>query len=413
MYFQSVGRETVPLSPPKRAISYAEIYEDQTFVHAAVNKLYRQISALPLRVYRKLDNGEREEVRDGSLNTLLEKPAPSMNAFNLKQWVSKPLFIHGNALIAKYRGNGSSKAPTELLPMRWPDISAWARPGSPVVETWGTGQTGEERTIDAGETVHVAWLDGESQVGVSPLKPLAKVVRLEDSVRRFQVSSFDNAARPGSALIPPEGFQYQQGQREELRQEIRETHGGVDQAMKMALLAPGFDVKPLSYSAQEAELIAQRQLSREEVAAVYDLPGPLIGDLTHGTYSNVEELHKQLYKTTLPPHLGMIAGSIQAQLIDPEPEWQGLFVEFDISEQLKGDPRDHAEAIRLQVEAGLLTRNEGRRRLNLPPVDEPMADELFANVNNQAPLSRAQEIQRGEQGRQLPPAPAENTPDLP
>jgi phage portal protein BeeE len=45
------------------------------------------------------------------------------------------------------------------------------------------------------------------------------------------------------------------------------------------------EVTPLTWTPVEAALMEQRQLSREEVGMVYDLAGPLINDLTHGTYS--------------------------------------------------------------------------------------------------------------------------------
>jgi hypothetical protein len=41
----------------------------------------------------------------------------------------------------------------------------------------------------------------------------------------------------------------------------------------------------------------------------------------------------------------------------------------------------------MQVEAGLVTRNEARRILNMPPLDDPAADSATVNANNQAPLA--------------------------
>jgi phage portal protein BeeE len=49
---------------------------------------------------------------------------------------------------------------------------------------------------------------------------------------------------------------------------------------------------------------------------VYDLAGPLMNDLTHGTYSNVEEL-KGLYRDVVPPWTTLIVDTFQAQLLDP------------------------------------------------------------------------------------------------
>jgi hypothetical protein len=100
----------------------------------------------------------------------------------------------------------------------------------------------------------------------------------------------------------------------------------------------------------------------------------------------VQVLLDSLYRDILPPWLTLIQQTFQAQLLDQQPEWSDRFLEFDLSAKLKGDPVQLATSLKLQVEAGLLTRNEARRILNLPPMSDPAADELTANLNNQGTL---------------------------
>jgi phage portal protein BeeE len=85
-------------------VSYQRLYESQPFVATAVNKLYRQILRLPLKVYQLDDDGNRERVRDHPVADLLANPWPRGDAIHLKQRVSLPVLLHGNALIAKVRG---------------------------------------------------------------------------------------------------------------------------------------------------------------------------------------------------------------------------------------------------------------------------------------------------------------------
>lgn len=368
-----------------RMVSFSTIYSTQPVVAAVVNKLVRQLSTIPLKVYRLTAGGDRERVRDHPLETLLRRPAPRRGPVHLKQWMTLPTLIHGNSLIAKYRMDPEGP-PTELIPLDWRHLSAWATHGGPV-EFWQTTQTGQTRYINVGETVHFAWESPNGEIGVSPLEQLGVSVRLEDAAQRFATASFWNSARPSGALVLPEGQVLTPDQREELRAQIKAMHGGVDNAFRVALLTGGMDWKPMSFSAQEAELINARELNRAEICFVYDVKPTVIGDLTHGTYSNVEELNKDLFKTTLRPWAAMIEEVIQAQLIDPEPEWAGLFVEFDLNEQLKGDIERRAPALRGYVEAGIMTRNEARKIENLPSLDG--GDELMFPANNQAPLADA------------------------
>ena len=368
-----------------RTVSFATVYRSQPAVAAATNKLTRQIASLPLKVYRTNSAGEREEVANHPLVGLLAAPMPRRGPVNLKQWLAMPALVHGNALLAKFRPK--SGPPTGLVPLDWRYVSGYAAPAGPV-EWWGftAAGNGEELFLDAEESVHFAWQAPEGEVGVSPLEQLGATVDTDDMIRRHTAASFRNGARPASALVPPPGYRWQDGEKAELRQAIKAQHGGPDKSFDVALLGGGFDWKILSFSAVEAQLLQQRQLHREEVNAVYDVAGPLAGDLAHGTYSNVSELGQQLYKITLRPWLALLEETLQAQLIDPEPEWQGLSVRFDLGEVLRGSRSEEIAAARDAFTNGLMTLNEARAVLQLPKIDSPGADVPQLPVNNLAPL---------------------------
>lgn len=131
---------------------------------------------------------------------------------------------------------------------------------------------------------------------------------------------------------------------------------------------------------------------------VYDMPPPLVGDFTRATYSNVEETNRALYKIHIPPWLALCEDALQAQLIDPEPEWRDCFVRFDLSEALKGDPAAEATAQSALVTNGIITRDEARQRLGLRRAGGA-AGELMYPANNEQPLADLDEAPTGE----LPP----------
>ena len=66
------------------------------------------------------------------------------------------------------------------------------------------------------------------------------------------------------------------------------------------VLEDGMTLKPMGFNAKESELGA-RKLSREEVAAEYHVPLPMVGILDHATFSNIREQHKQLSQNCLGP----------------------------------------------------------------------------------------------------------------
>jgi HK97 family phage portal protein len=241
------------------------------------------------------------------------------------------------------------------------------------------------------DSIHLRWASSNvNGLGVSPLKALATTIKLDDSARTFQQSSFANGAQPGSMIVPPENFTYKAHQKEELREDIKRRFGGSKGAFDVALLAPGFDWKSIAFSPRDSEIVAARQINREEIAMVYDLSGPMINDLEHGTYSNVAELGRMLYVTTLRPVIRRIEETLNAQLIDCEEEWAGekLFIEADLSEVLRGNRREEIDAASEAYTNGLLTLNECRAILGLPRIDHELADMPFVAANNMKTLDQ-------------------------
>lgn len=366
--------------------SFAGIYNSQPVVAAVVDKLARRIGTLPFDGYRREADDSRQVVRGDALDSLIRRPMPRWSTVHLNHFVAQSLLIHGNALLAKVRGADPEAPPDMLWPLDWAYVSAYAPQGGRI-EWWSTYQfDGEERFLAVDDTVHFAWESPSGQVGVSPLQKLRVTIRLEDAAQRYQTASFKNGARPGGVITLPPGQTPNKEALELTRATLENLHRGPDNAFRVGLVAPGADWKPMAMSAVEAELIEQRKLNREEVGMVYDLAGPLMNDLTHGTYSNIEELNKGLYRDVLPPWLALIEQTWQSQLIDSEPAWLDRFVGFDLTDKLKGDPVELSSALKLQVEAGLITRNEARRILNLPPVTDQAADSLTLNTNNQGTL---------------------------
>lgn len=365
--------------------SYDAIYRSQPVVAAVVNKLARRIAALPLDVLRSQPDGSRETIRGNTLDTLMRRPRPRSSNVHLLGAISTSLLVHGNSVCAKLRTGEDREAPPDMLwPLDWAHVNAYGAPGG-TIEWWSTTQFGDERFIRAEDTVHFAWPGPDGgELGVSPLEHLGVTVRLEDAAQREQTSIFRNGIRPSAGV----SVDLPNPSREQLEMAgaiVKAAHGGMDRSGGWVWMGANTKITPLSFTPVEAALIEQRQRSWEEIAAVYDMAGPLSGDLKHGTYSNVQVILDSLYRDVVPPWTTLIVETLQAQLIDPEPAWLDLHVRFDFSDKLRGDPVAAAQADKLLVESGIETTDEIRTRRGRPPFGGAAA-EPRVNVNNQGLL---------------------------
>jgi HK97 family phage portal protein len=373
--------------------SYEAIYRSQPNLAAVIDKLTRRIATLPFDAYRRLPNHAREMMPStDSLASLIARPMNRTSRVHLLAHIIQSLLIHGNAVVAKLHTTGDREAPPDQLwPLDWAQMSAYGPTGGRI-EWWSTTQFDNvERFISVDDTIHFAWPDPKGgEVGVSPLEKLGVTIRLEDAAQRHQTALFRNGTRPSLSVsidsptgnVKPELLEY-------ARERVEAMHKGMDRAGGTFFTGANVKLQPLSLSPVEVALIEQRNLNLGEIGRVFDLSGPVMNDLEHGTYSNVQVLLDALYRDVVPVWLGLTEQTFQAQLIDPEPAWLDRFLAFDLTDKLKGDPVQLAQSLKLQVEAGLITRNEARRILNLPPSEDPSADTLTMNVNNQAPIGDA------------------------
>ena len=365
--------------------SFEAIYRSQPVLASVVDKLTRRIATLPLYAYRKQGDA-RDQTEGDSLDTLLSKPMPRLSTVHLIAHIAQSLLIHGNAVVAKVRGRDRDAPPEMLWPLDWAQLSAYGEPGG-TIEWWATYQFGhEERFVAAADTVHFAWPapDG-GEVGVSPIEKLGVTVRIEDAAQREQTSTFRNGIRPSAAV----SVDMQNPKKEQLdliKGYVDIAHRGMDNTGSWLFTGANTKITPLSWNPVEAALIDQRKLNREEIGMVYDMAGPLMGDLEHGTYSNVSEMLRSLYRDVVPPWTELIVQTLQAQLIDQEPAWLDRFARFDFSDKLKGDPTEQAQVDKSDVDTGIRTRDEARDGRGLPPMGG-VAAELTANTNNQAPVA--------------------------
>jgi HK97 family phage portal protein len=401
------------LGPHSHLRNFETIYRSQPVVAAVVDKLARRIASLPFDNYRLSPDGAREIVEGDSLDTLIDRPMPRCGSSHLLAHIAQSLLIHGNAVVAKVR-TSPDLPPDMLWPLDWARLNAYGQLGG-TIEWWSTSQFEyQERYIAAEDTIHFAWPSPcGGEIGVSPLEKLGVTVKLDDAVQRHQQAMFDNGVRP-SLAVALKSDNVKKEQLDFARERVEAMHRGASNSGRTFFMGANVEVQPLSLNPVEVALIDQRKLNREEVGMVYDLAGPLMNDLEHGTYSNVEELLRSLYRDVIPPWTTLIEQTFNTQLLAVEPAWIDQFLAFDFTEKLKGDPVELATSLKLQVEAGLITRNEARRILNMPPVTDIEADRLTYNANNQAPIDfhrNTEVLVNAASGKEVnPPAAALNSP---
>ena len=349
--------------------SYATIYATQPWVTVAANKLGRGVARLPLEGFERGEHRDRSHLpRAEPLAMLLWRPmGPGVSPFLWKNAIVGNLAVYGNAIGIKVQS-----APGAVVEEIWPfsPVGWRVEPNGDYVYK---PQSGEEQRFPAWRVWHPRfWAPTASGFGQSPMEPLRRTLAIEDAAQRLGVAQFANAMRPSGVLTSKEKLKDDVIKR--LAASLKRIHGGVDNAFKPLLLEAYLNWLQLSGNMVDSAVIQHRELTREEVAAVYDLPQPTIGILENANFASVDALHVMLYQDSFGTWLAMIEDDFEAAVLDGVPEYEGQFVEFNLAAVMRGDFPGRTTGY--QKSLAWMTPNEIRSLENYPPLDDPEADRL-------------------------------------
>jgi HK97 family phage portal protein len=362
--------------------TYGEIYRAQLWVAVLVNKLARAQARLPLPVYRRLPDGDREPARDHPYAQLLRKPSSKYDPFRFYEWTWATEAVYGSAFWGKLRDAGGR--PVELVLLH-PAAMTCQVDVETGVRSWDfdNGRL-VMKGIPDHDIVHFhTYNPDDPNKGLSPLEPLRATLENEDSARSATSSFWANGARPGVALTHPGNLSTAAQKR--LVAQWNEIAAGADKTGKTVVLEEGMTPHTMMLTAEEAQYIESRRLNREECCAAYDVPPPVVHILDRATFSNITEQMRSMYRDTMAPRLGSTESALEFGLRAstrpgaPEPDFgDDVYAEYLLDEVLRGDFETRAATVTTLINNGQLTPNEGRRMENRPPV--PGGDVLLINA---------------------------------
>ena len=116
-----------------------------------------------------------------------------------------------------------------------------------------------------------------------------------------------------------------------------------------------------------------------EIARFFGVPDVMIGGGANSSNAWPASMEQQILmflNFTIQPYLDEWESAVKDSFLRSEVD---VFIDHDVSNFIKMDSNSRANFLSKLVQNGLLTRNEGRSRLNLPEVEG--GDELTVQTN--------------------------------
>jgi HK97 family phage portal protein len=253
--------------------------------------------------------------------------------------------------------------PTRVQPFRDSNMKLWYR----VTELNGT-----QNVHPPEDMIHIPSLGFDGLRSPSPLTYAAReavgaALAQEEFTSRFfaQGSTHDIALKTAKNLTKEQSAV--------LAQSYATRYGGNRNNRSPLILTGGMEVEKLSITAQDAELLASRRFTVEEICRVFGVPPFMIGATEKSTSfgAGIEQMGIGFVKYTLQgQHLTPLQQEFNRKLW---PSRQAVYCEFDVSELEKPSFKERMEGMRIAVgragEQGWVTPNEARDVMFLPEMD--------------------------------------------
>lgn len=355
--------------------AYGALWAAQPQMRTVVDFIARNVAQIGLHVFRRVSDTDRERVTDHPLAALIKRPNPRTTRYRMIDALVHDIGIYDVACFAKVRAADASMSLLRLPPAKLEPVgTSWLDlDGVKLRGTRGSKEFGlDEVVIFRGYSPEGSW-------GTPPAETLRQTLLEEWNAGEYRRQMWRNGARFPGTIERPAGQQWSPRAREDFRADWAGLYTGDGPGVGgTPILEDGMKFVPSGVTPQQAEYVSARKLTREEVAAAYHVPLPMVGILDHATFSNIKEQHQQLYQDCLGPWLTMIQEELALQLI-PDFEDSSLYVEFNLAEKMKGSFEDQAAQLQTAVGGPWLTRNEARARQNLPQIAG--GDELIVPLN--------------------------------
>lgn len=332
----------------------------------ALSAYANPIAHLPLKIFRRLPNGDKEPADDHPAAALLKRPAEGLTAFEWRGHQQWNLSLYSNAY-AEIRP-GRRLAIEQLRPLHPLYVTPQRRDGAIWYRV--TGDTGGARWLRADEVLHLRWqpFSADGLTGVSRVDLDNDTIGHALAVQDYGARFFKNDGQSGGIIehpnmLPP-------ADRSNLQRAWREARTG-DAAHRDAVLDGGAKYNRATLDNQKSQFLETRKELAIEIARLWNLPPHKIRSLERATNNNIEHQSIEFVTDSMVPMVTLWEDKLNAEIVEPLSGMAAgdFFCEFNLDGLLRGDMKSRYEAFGLGRQWGWLSVNDIRRRDNMNAID--------------------------------------------
>ena len=336
MHFDAAG---MPSVTPGTALYYTPVYR-------ACSLIANDVARTPLTV------------GDSTLQALLERPNQWQSGYEFRRSMTLQALLYGNAFAVINRTRGGQLL--ELLPLGVESVTLDITRPEHIYRTSAYGEVAPQSML------HVRAIGLDGLWGESPVRLCKTSLQIMAAQETSQLNVMQNAGNPKIAMVHPGPLSA--SARQAITEDYMARHSGSENTGKPLVLAEGMRVERISSTLDDAGISAARRYSVEDVSRIYGVPTSYLSETSNNAYGSMEWLTRMYLDACLSHWFAAWTSELGAKFAAAD-------AKFDTDGISKPSLAEQMAALRTGVESGVITRNEARARLDLPPLpglDEPV-----------------------------------------
>lgn len=302
------------------------------------------------------------EVSQHPIIDIIKRPNDFQTWWEIKYRIAQHFAIYGNSYFLKLRDKmGIPRQIIQLQPGRIEPRSSKTEFISFYEYYTGSGYV----NLDKNDVIHLRYPDPDNLIKGRPI--IANIMdqnEVDLLQMAYQKKFYHNGGFLGMTFTT--GQELTQGAFDRAKQQLSDAYGGLDNAFKVALFEQGLKPIKAAYSIRDMDIRTQRELTRDEIAAAFQVSQFLLGMGELINRATAQTALFQFISGVIDPLMYYIDDVFTKSLAHAD-FGEHLFIKHDIS-SLRDVDKD-LEYYRNGLELGWLTINEVRKWENLPQVN--------------------------------------------
>lgn len=329
----------------------------------AIRLIAENIGSLPCKLYHDLEQG-KQNAKEHTAHRIVHNRANGWtSAGQLRTDLTRDALIYGSGFAKVVRS--SDDRPLELVRLKpgtvtvFEDSLADLPPFYRVTEAGGTV-----------EYLHTEILDIRPFANKSLVSLGREAIGLSSVLEDHAVKLFAGGGKPPAVLSNANTIPSEQGVGEKVVKRLKDNYRKAqsDGFTVPLVLDDGWTYAQMALASTDAQFLENRVFQIDDIARIFGIPPHMLFELSRATWSNAEQMSATFMQLCLRPWLDRWQDAYATVLLTEDEQDEYSF-EFVIDDLQRADTKTRAEVFSTLVSSRVMTPNEVRAAMNMPPME--------------------------------------------